>query len=183
MNTMRRIHGKNYDFHPDGFILPGEKDAFLKQVNNEKNLTKARTHANENADGSIMNARAQRPATASSSSSISKSTNIISKTSISTKISNKALDKISNEQSHKTSKAHIALPIPSYLWITKPVASSCGRGISVITGQQAITNLSKKKKVIMQKYIDNPYLIDEKKFDLRICKYIFVTYFYMRSCF
>lgn len=142
INMMRRVHGKHFDFHPEGYILPGEKDAFIRHVANDTTQPASRV------------AQLQlRPPSASSATPTSAS---LPKAEIKNKILDGHLDRLYSPRQS--------------LWITKPVASSCGKGISVLTGSQAIANISMKKKVIMQKYIDNPYLINGKKFDLRICK-------------
>ena len=114
LNAMKRIHGHHYNFHPDGFILPVEREAFLRQVQSDLNLFRCRTLG---------------------------------------PISKQKLDRAS-------------------LWINKPVASSCGKGIKVLTSSQALA-IGRNKKALLQRYLHSPYLIDDKKFDLRI--YVVVT--------
>jgi len=57
-------------------------------------------------------------------------------------------------------------------WILKPVGSSRGRGIYIVNKKK---KLGEDKKCIISQYIDNPLLIDGRKFDIRI--YALVTSF------
>ena len=56
------------------------------------------------------------------------------------------------------------------LWLVKPVASSRGRGIRLLTDMES---LPKKNKYIVTHYVYNPHLINGKKYDLRL--YLLVT--------
>ena len=112
METMQRIHGSEFNFHPENFILPAEREALIRQVGVDYQSCKSRS-ANHRGES----------------------------------------EKLS-------------------MWILKPVASSCGRGIKVLTGQQLLA-LPKTKRALVQRYLHSPYLIDGKKFDLRI--YVLVS--------
>ena len=51
------------------------------------------------------------------------------------------------------------------IWIMKPVASSCGRGIKIIN---KYTKINPKKGYLVSDYIQNPHLMNGIKYDLRI---------------
>lgn len=53
------------------------------------------------------------------------------------------------------------------LWILKPVASCCGQGISVSNKKMKISE-EMKQNYLVSEYIENPHLINDVKYDLRI---------------
>lgn len=58
------------------------------------------------------------------------------------------------------------------MYILKPTAASCGRGIRVVGKKQ---NVNKRHGYLIQKYISKPHLLRGYKYDMRI--YIVVTCF------
>ena len=71
---------------------------------------------------------------------------------------------------------------PNKKWIAKPAARSQGKGIFIMTKFSQSKQLSNvlfkqdaliKENFVVSKYLDNPLLIGNKKFDLRM--YILVT--------
>jgi len=57
------------------------------------------------------------------------------------------------------------------LWIFKPSASSCGKGIRIVSKHSPIPKI--KKGFVISEYVANPHLIEGLKYDLRV--YVLVT--------
>ena len=59
------------------------------------------------------------------------------------------------------------------LWISKPVSASCGRGIKILNNSTSVPPST--EGVLISRYIMNPHLINNLKYDLRV--YVLVTSF------
>jgi glutathione synthase/RimK-type ligase-like ATP-grasp enzyme len=57
---------------------------------------------------------------------------------------------------------------PNYTFIAKPSKGRGGDGIFLVKKFSDLPKTALTNDFIIQRYIDNPYLIDKKKFDLRI---------------
>ena len=63
---------------------------------------------------------------------------------------------------------------PRGVWIVKPVGLSRGRGIFLTNGPLALpARDAMGRGMLVQRYLANPYLIKERKFDLRV--YVLIT--------
>ena len=83
------------------------------------------------------------------------------------------LAKANSRRSHRDNKAkESAAKYPSLIWMVKPFSGSCGRGIRLVTEPH---HVGRNAKVLVQQYLDRPFLIDGRKFDLRL--YCVVTSF------
>jgi formate-dependent phosphoribosylglycinamide formyltransferase (GAR transformylase) len=95
MLLFKRLHGHEFDFHPDSFVLLMDRETFVRTAKSE--------YAVSQSSSSYRHKQPPPPA-----------------------LSKAGFD--------------------ACLWIVKPVASSCGRGISVVTTEQALHLAGNYKK-------------------------------------
>ena len=74
---------------------------------------------------------------------------------------------------HDALSAERAADPPERVWIVKPVAACRGQGISLHRSTSGLPDDVASRRAIASVYIDPPYLIDERKVDLRL--YVLVT--------
>lgn len=64
---------------------------------------------------------------------------------------------------------------PGRTWILKPSSGLQGAGISLVNDFSEVEEIAKQGEYVCQTYVDRPFLINKKKFDLRLYLVIYGT--------
>ena len=160
-----------FDFVPDGWILPHDYEAFMRA---------ARMSFDNNAAAAVALSASAPPPTPPPPSPPQQQTFASSLESSAAGGEGPRPDPPKYPAATATGTARqqssSSQPTPSTLevFILKPSAAACGRGIRLIHSNN-LSSVPSSKPCIIQRYLPSPYIINGKKFDLRI--YVLVTSF------
>lgn len=152
-----KIYGKEYfNYLPKTYILPENLEKFKKEVH--PHYIKDENHSNINTkDNNLMVIDEENFINTNQDYNSNEEENKISSMEV-------------NSNSNSNNEIKTKNQVKKQMYIIKPVASSRGRGIKLMTSIYSVPS-----KCLVSKYIENPLLINKKKFDLRL--YIVITSF------
>ncbi len=172
MMRMQEEHGaKHFSFYPKTYVLPEHRIEFEEEVSRQ--LNEAATESLYGGGG------ASGPTSGPTSGPASGPASGLGEGPAEAEAeaeAGAAGEAAGDPQAPTQAQAQAQAAAPPRLWIVKPAASACGRGIYVTDnpGEVPLGGLE-DSNVTVSEYIANPLLLDGRKFDLRI--YAAVTSF------
>lgn len=165
----KKTYGKkHFDYLPMTYILPDDLEKFKKEVHPLfllQNKNSSSSNVNKVNNNNILLEEGTKMIVEENSDDEN-----YDKIDVERKQSNNSNSNTHANTNTNTNNGTNAKSAKKNMFIIKPVASSRGRGIKMMTSISSVGS-----KCLVSHYIDNPLIINKKKFDLRL--YVVITGF------